>query len=448
MSQFDLVIRARRAIVNREEVACSVGVSNGRIAEIAPFSAGLTGHRVIDLGPDEVLMPGIVDCHVHLCDPGNTEWEGFAHATRAAAAGGITALVDMPLDSSPVTCDLRALELKRQTAEGQCYVDMGFWAGVVPHNLGNLRPLHEAGVLGFKCYVCETGLDEFPGVTIAQLEEAMRELAPLDQVLMVHAESEDAIAKIPQIPDTRNYAEYLTYRPRGVENLAVAQVIEASRLTGCRAHILHLSTADVLPMLASARRDGVKVSTETCPHYLTIAAEQIPDGGTAFKVGPPIREADNREALWRGIESGLLDMVISDHSPCTVEMKNFDTGNFATAWGGLSSLQVSLPVMWTEARKRGYQLTHISKWMSEKTAGFAGLSHKGQIAVGLDADFCIFAPDESFVVDKHQLHHRHPITAYDGFTLTGVVRRTFLRGQCIDIQASPRGKLLSKSPRR
>ncbi|MER7556676.1 allantoinase AllB [Nocardioides sp. NPDC126508] len=438
----DIVIRAARMVTPDGETAGSVGVRDGRIVAVEP--AGLTAERVVELADDEVLMPGVVDAHVHVNDPGRTEWEGFASATRAAAAGGVTTVVDMPLNSIPPTCDPAALDLKRKTAESQAFVDVGFWGGAIPGNVAELRPLHEAGVSGFKCFLLHSGVDEFPPLDADQLELAMREIASFDGLLIVHAEDAHAIEHAPEAAGG-TYERFLHSRPRGAENLAIAQVIELARWTGCRVHILHVSSSDVLAMLASARRDGVPITAETCPHYLTFAAEEIPDGATQYKCCPPIREAANRELLWQGLREGVIDMVVTDHSPSTPDLKALDTGDFGVAWGGISSLQLGLSAVWTEARARGFALTDIARWMSAAPARHAGLTGKGQIAVGHDADFAVLAPDDTFVVDAARLHHKNAVTPYHGRTLAGVVRQTWLRGEKIDIEAAPQGRLLSRA---
>jgi allantoinase len=443
MTSFDLLIRAPRAIMPDGERPVSIGVNAGRIARIGALDMPAAAREIVTLDDDTVLLPGLVDSHVHICEPGNTEWEGFLTATRAAAAGGITTLVDMPLDSVPTTVTLEALAAKRDAADGQCHVDVGFWGGAIPSNLADLPKLHEAGVLGFKSFLCDTGTDDFPGITPQHMESVMRVVAGLGSIFIVHAESAVASARMPAI-STRRYADYLASRPKGIENLAIAEVIEAARATGARAHILHLSSADALPMIASAIEDGVRLSVETCPHYLTLSADEIGDGETAAKVGPPIREARNQERLWGGIADGILDMIVSDHSPCTPDMKVLDTGDFGAAWGGISSLQLGLPVMWSAARKRGYSLADIVRWMAERPAALAGLPHKGRLAVGGDADFAVFAPDQEFVVDPARLHHRHPVTPYAGRQLAGVVRETFLRGRRIEPFGRPRGALIAR----
>lgn len=440
---FDLVIRAARAITSQSnEVACTIGVSDGRIAAVEAAGANVTGTREIELAGDVVLMPGLVDTHVHVCEPGNTEWEGFDTATRAAAAGGITTLVDMPLDSVPSTVTVSALEEKRKAASGHCHVDVGFWGGLIPGHLDDLVPLHAAGVLGFKCFLVDSGSPHFPPVSIELMEQGLGMLRDLDAPLLVHAESEEVSARM-KVVHGPNYPAYLASRPREIENAAVMQVIEAARRTGGHAHVVHLSSSDAVPMIASAQGDGVRVTAETCPHYLAVWAEEIGDGETLFKCSPPIRESENREKLWSGLKEGILDQVVSDHSPCTVDLKNLDTGDFGSAWGGITSVQLGLSVVWTEARRRGVSLGNVADWMSTRPARLARLHQKGRIAVGFDADFCIFDPDESFVVDAARLHHRNPTTPYVGRTLTGAVRDTLLRGRSIDMQ-EPRGRLLER----
>jgi allantoinase len=438
---FDLLIRAPRIISGGQEAGHTLGIADGQIVAVKPLDSPASAARVIEFGPDAVVLPGLVDSHVHICEPGNSEWEGFTTATRAAAAGGITTLVDMPLDSVPSTVNVSALQAKRDAANGRCQVDVGFWGGVIPGNLGELAPLHEAGVLGFKCFLADSGSDEFPPVTADQMTEALGLLRGFGSALLVHAEDAEATAAIGEV-SSRRYADYLAVRPRGLENLAIAKVIEAARTTGGHAHIVHVSSSDALPMIASARRENVPVTAESCPHYLALTAEEITDGGTAFKSSPPIREAANRELLWNGLRDGVLDMVVSDHSPCTPAMKELGGGDFGAAWGGISSLQLGLPVVWTHARERGFALTDVARWMAERPAKLAGLPRKGRIAPGCDADLCVFAPEESFVVEPARLHHRHAVTPYAGHRLKGRVRSTFLRGELTDPE-HPGGRLLA-----
>jgi allantoinase len=442
VTEFDLVFQARRLVTAAGEAGGSVGVTGGRIAAVGPPGARLEGRRVVELGDDVVLLPGLVDSHVHVNEPGRTEWEGFATATRAAAAGGVTTIIDMPLNSIPPTTDVAALEVKRKSAEGQCVVDVGFWGGAVPGNLGELRALHDAGVFGFKCFLLHSGVDEFPPLPPADLDAYLATLHGFGGLLIVHAEDSRAIDRAPS-PHGGRYLDFLASRPRTAENLAIAQVIEAARATRGRAHILHLSSSDALPMLAGARREGVRITAETCPHYLALCAEEIPDGATQFKCCPPVREAANRELLWQGLADGTIDCVVSDHSPCPPELKRLEVGDFGLAWGGISSLEIGLPVVWTEARRRGFSLGDVVRWMAEGPARLLGLERKGQIAVGYDADLCVFAPDERFVVDPAQLHHRHPITPYVGRPEEGVVRSTWLRGRELTGD-EPRGRLLTR----
>jgi allantoinase len=446
MSALDLVIRARRVVLADAERPAAIAVRDGRIVAISPYDADLdtaSEHRLAD---DEVLLPGLVDSHVHVNDPGRTDWEGFASATKAAAAGGVTTIVDMPLNSIPPTCDVPALALKRKTAETQSSVDVGFWGGAIPGNVPELRPLHNAGVFGFKCFLLHSGVDEFPPLDAEQLAEAMGEIASFDSLLIVHAEDAQRIDEA-TAPQGASYRAFLDSRPRAAEDEAVAQVVDLARTTGCRVHILHVSSADVLTSIANARNDGVRITAETCPHYLSFAAEEIPDGATQYKCCPPIREAANRELLWDGLRDGTIDQVVSDHSPSTIDLKHLDTGDFGTAWGGIASLQLGLPAVWTEARRRGFTPADVVRWMAYAPAEQIGLRTKGRIEVGYDADLCILAPDETFTVDARRLHHKNAITPYDGRTLTGVVRSTWLRGVPVDLDADPRGRLLTRGER-
>lgn len=441
---YDLVFRARRIVTPDGERPGCVAVRDGRIAAVLPADSGVTGREVVGLAADEVLLPGLVDTHVHVNEPGRTEWEGFASATAAAALGGVTTLVDMPLNSIPPTVDVAALETKRDAARGQCHVDVGFWGGAVPGNLGDLRPLHDAGVFGVKCFLLDSGVEEFPPLPPEQLEPVLRELAGFGSRLIVHAEDAESIDRATP-PRGSAYARFLASRPRGAENLAIAWLLERARWTGAAVHVLHLSSSDALPMLASARRDGVDVTVETCPHYLTFAAETVPDGATQYKCCPPIRERANRELLWAGLADGVIDIVVSDHSPCTPELKR---GDFGSAWGGIASLQVGLPAVWSGARARGHTLCDVVGWMATTPARIANLAAKGAILPGRDADLVVFAPDEATVVDVHRLAHRNPVTPYDGRELTGVVRGTWLRGRRIDVTGTPQGRLLRRGATR
>lgn len=441
VQRYDLVLRGR-ALIDGAFVASEIGVQDGRVAEIAAAGTGLDADTIVELAPDEVLLPGLVDTHVHVNEPGRTEWEGFESATRAAAAGGVTTIVDMPLNSIPPTVSVAALDEKRAVAEGRVFVDVGFWGGVIPGNIAELAPLHDAGVYGFKCFLLPSGVDEFPEVSVAEMREGMGVLAGLDSLLIVHAEDAHIIEESVQ-PGSREYAPFLASRPRSAEDAAIAEVIQGAADTGARAHILHLSNGDSLGRIAAARADGVDLTVETCPHYLTLTAEDILDGSTAFKCCPPIREGDNRDELWRGLSEGTIDFIVSDHSPSTPEMKFAGDGDFSLAWGGIASLQLGLPLVWTHARERGFSLEQVVSLMAEKPAARVGLLDKGRITEGGAADFAVFAPEETFTVDAKRLAHRHPITPYDGQQLTGIVRTTYLAGAPIESDA-PRGRLLRR----
>lgn len=438
----DLVFRAPRAVTVDGEVGRCVGVRDGVIVAIEPLDADLDGQQTVELGPDEVLLPGLVDTHVHVNEPGRTEWEGFATATRAAAAGGVTTILDMPLNSIPPTVDVAALEVKKKAATGRCHIDVGFWGGAVPGNRAELRALHDAGVFGFKCFLLNSGVEEFQPLGPAELESHLAELRTFDALMIVHAEDPDIIESAPE-PHGGRYADFLASRPRGAENTAIAHVIEAARRTGARAHVLHLSSSDAVPMIRDARRDGIRLTVETCPHYLVLDAGAIVDGATAFKCCPPIREAGNREALWQALAAGDIDIVVSDHSPCSTELKRLDIGDFSVAWGGISSLQLGLSAVWTAARDRGHTLADVVGWMAQRPAELAGLRRKGRVEVGYHADLSVFAPDDAFVVDPTRLHHRNPVTPYAGRTLAGVVRTTWLRGRQIT-GTEPRGEFLTR----
>ncbi len=435
-----LVVRARRVVLPDGECAAAVHAADGVVTAVTGFDDVPAG--AVTLADDEVLLPGLVDSHVHVNEPGRTEWEGFATATRAAAAGGITTIVDMPLNSVPATTTLDALRVKRQVAAGQVAVDVAFWGGAVPGNVDQLRPMHEAGVVGFKCFLLDSGVPEFPPLDDAGLRAALAELASFDALLIAHAEDEAVIGEAPE-PAGASYAAFLASRPPAAEETAIGRLVAATRDTRARSHVVHLADGDALPLLRAARAEGVRITVETCPHYLTFAAEEVPDGDTAYKCCPPIRESAHREALWSALAAGDVDLVVSDHSPCTPELKRLDVGDFGLAWGGIAGLQVALPAVWTGARTRGVPLWQVVGWMSAAPARLAGLAGKGAIAVGKDADLVAFAPDERFTVGR--LEHRNPVTPYAGRELTGVVRRTWLRGREAD--GSPLGRLLDRGDR-
>jgi allantoinase len=446
--QYPDLLVAGSAVMADGLVPVLIAITGGKVSGVHDLSEEIAfpGVPVHRLAGDEVLLPGLVDTHVHVNEPGRTHWEGFATATRAAAAGGVTTIVDMPLNSLPPTIDEAALEMKRAAADGQCWVDVAFWGGAVPGNEPDRGGLHRAGVRGFKCFLADSGVPEFPPLDRAGLNYAAAQIAELGSVLLVHAEDPAHLGAVGG-PGGADYAAFLRSRPPGAETSAVEAVIEAARRTGVRAHILHVSSADAIELLAAARAEGLGVTSETCPHYLALAAEEVPAGATEFKCCPPIRDRANSGRLWAGLLAGAIDCVVSDHSPCPPELKLRDTGDFAKAWGGIASLQLSLPIVWTQARERGCQLADLARWMADSPARLAGLASKGRIAVGCDADLVAFAPDASFVVEPGKLEHRHKLTPYAGRQLTGVVRRTWLRGREIfgsdeAAAARPAGELL------
>lgn len=458
---YDLVIRSARVLTGPGFEPAAVAITDGVIRAIAPADAPLPARQDITLPADQVLQPGIVDTHVHVNEPGRTDWEGFASATLAAAAGGVTTIIDMPLNSIPPTTTVPALELKRAAALPQASVNVGFWGGAIPGNLGSLEPLHDAGVFGFKAFLSPSGVDEFPHLSPEQLEAAATEIAGFGGLLVVHAE-DPAVLETHENAGGTGYLDFVASRPDAAEDAAIARVIDVARNTGVRAHILHLSSAQVLPRLAAARAEGLPITVETCPHYLSFAAESIADGATAFKCCPPIRSDANRELLWQGLEDGVIDLIASDHSPATRELKLGHGGDFGLAWGGISGLQLSLPAVWTAAKARGLTLERVLGWMTTATARFAGLDGDldagarplgaiavGAIAVGAVADLVAFAPDEDFTVHVDALRHKNRVSAFDGATLFGRVHTTWLAGNVIyaagdDASARPpAGRLLS-----
>ncbi|HKR66791.1 MAG TPA: allantoinase AllB [Thermoanaerobaculia bacterium] len=409
-------IRSNRVVTSTGIAPATVTIEGTRIAAIESDAIA-----DIDYG-DLVLMPGLVDSHVHVNEPGRTEWEGFDTATRAAAAGGITTIVDMPLNSLPPTTTLAALEIKKQVAHGMVNVEL--WGGVVPGNTSELLPMLDAGARGFKCFLVHSGVDEFPNVDESQLREAARELAPTGAPLLVHAELPGELHEPHGDPD--DYATYLHSRPNAAEDEAIELLADVCRDTGARIHVVHLSSGSALSILARARAERLPLSAETTPHYLHFTAESVPRGHTEFKCAPPIRERANRERLWHGLASGLIELVVSDHSPCTPALKR---GDFTSCWGGIASLQFVLPIFWTNASARGFDLADVVRLCSANPARLARLERKGAIAIGNDADFVVWAPEESFTVTPEIVQHRHKITPYLGETLKGVVKATWVLGE-------------------
>ncbi len=446
----DMIVRGRRVVTPEGERPAAIHILRGRITAVSEFHDVPPGCRVHEAG-DLTVMPGAVDTHVHINEPGRTEWEGFPTATRAAAAGGVTTLIEMPLNSIPATTTLAGFREKLSAAVGKLLVDVGFWGGVVPGNAAELRPLWEAGVFGFKCFLVNSGVAEFPRVTEEDLRVALPELAKMGAPLLAHAEVPEPIEAAartrPASASPQRYSTWLASRPRAAENEAIALLLRLAREYQVHIHVVHLSSSDAILSLRQTEDSGMRVSVETCPHYLTFAAEDIADSATEFKCAPPIRERENREKLWTALHDGTISLIASDHSPCPSGMKLRDEGDFLRAWGGIASLQLSLPAAWTEARSRGYALTRVAEWMCHAPARLAGLEkRKGSIAAGCDADLVIWNPDAAFRVDPERLHHRHKLTPFAGRELFGVIETTFLRGRKIveqgDVLPAPRGQVL------
>jgi allantoinase len=421
------ILRSERALIDGALRPAAIAIEGGRIVDVIGYGDVEGAAGVEDVS--DVLLPGLVDSHVHVNEPGRTEWEGFETATRAAAGGGVTTLVDMPLNCIPVTTSRAALDTKIEAVRGLLSVDVGMWGGVVPGNAGELAGMADRGMLGAKCFLCHSGIDDFPKSTREDLERAMPVLRDAGAPLLVHAELE-----LPGTPecggDVRSYSTYLASRPKEWEDAAIAMVIELCRETRCPVHVVHLSSASALPIIRRAKDEGLPFTVETCPHYLCLSAEEVADGATEFKCSPPIRESENRDLLWRGIDEGVIDLVTSDHSPCTPGLKKPAEGDFCSAWGGIASLSLGLPSVWARAHARGMSLPAIVRRMSEEPARLAGLSkRKGRIARGYDADLCAFDPDATWTVERSSLEFRHKVSPYVGREVRGRVRKTWLRGR-------------------
>ncbi len=430
----DLVVRSQRVLTETGVGPAALHVRDGRIVDVTAYASAGSPAQLVDAG-NSLVSPGIVDSHVHINEPGRTAWEGFVSATEAAAAGGITTVVDMPLNSIPATTSRAAAEAKLSALEGQIAVDVSLWGGVVPRNEGDLAGLRDLGLAGAKCFLCPSGVDEFPHVGAPELELAMPILRDLGMTLLVHAELPGPLEEaerrlLAEGAEPRKYGTYLRSRPNAAEDQAVALIIALAKKHRCPAHIVHLASASALPLLREAQAEGVPISAETCLHYLAFSAEEIEDGATPWKCAPPIREAANREGLWRGLEDGTISMVVSDHSPCTPDLKRLDSGDFLAAWGGIAGLQLGLSVLHSLGVERGHDLPTLSAWNTRGPARLAGLAQrKGKLAPGYDADFVIWDDAASFVVDAEKLRHRNKVTPYAGRSLRGVVEQTWVRGR-------------------
>ena len=445
----DLALKSTAVVLPAGQRPAVLVLQGGRIADVLPHEAAVAG-PVLDLG-DAAILPGVIDPHVHLNEPGRTDWEGFDTGTRAALAGGITTLVDMPLNSAPVTTSVENLRLKQAATQGQLHTNVGFWGGIVPGNAAEVGPLIAAGVLGFKAFLTHSGIDDFPNATEPDLRRVMPLLASHGLPLLVHCEltDDDETSQAWLRGDTRSYRNYLASRPKHWEDEAIALLIRLCAEYRCPVHIVHLSSARSLPALAEAKAQGLPLTVETGQHYLFFNAEDIADGQTQFKCAPPIRERANNEQLWQALQNGLIDFVATDHSPAPPDLKQLASGDFATAWGGIASLQLALPVLWTAARQRGATLSDLTRWLSQNPAQLIGQAkHKGQIAKGYDADLLALAPEATFRVTEQQLHHRHKVSPYLGRELAGVVTHTFLAGEEVfrhpDFLHLNRGQLLTR----
>ncbi|UPK69107.1 allantoinase AllB [Chitinophaga filiformis] len=424
---YDLIIKGNNILTPDGLQQAAVLVRDGRIHAI---QTGLPddASSIVDIG-DKVLMPGIIDPHVHINEPGRTDWEGFDTATRAAIAGGITTLVDMPLNSSPVTTTAQALEQKLSAAAPQLHADCGFWGGIVPGNENEIEALINKGVLGFKAFLTHSGIDEFPNVTAADLDKAMPIIAKYKLPLLVHCElmAEDRHPPIQE--NKRSHRQYIASRPAAWEQAAINLMIRYCEKYHCRVHIVHLSAADAIPEIVAAKEKGLPLTVETAQHYLYFNGEEVPDGNTSFKCAPPIRDRENNQQLWEALKAGMIDFVATDHSPSPPELKELETGDFTRAWGGISSLQLALPALWTAGRSHDATLAQIAQWLCEKPAILAGLQDKkGKIAAGYDADFVVWDPDRLFKVNAEELYHKHKLTPYLNEMLYGVVEQTYIRG--------------------
>jgi allantoinase len=453
--ELDLIVRGRRVLTAEGGRAAAIQIRGGVIAAISEFDDVGAGCAVYE-AENSVVMPGLVDTHVHINEPGRTEWEGFSTATLAAAAGGITTLIEMPLNSIPATTSVAGFQEKVRAASGNLWVDTGFWGGLVPGNANELGELWKAGCFGFKCFLVDSGVGEFAHVSEIDLREALPALAKIEAPLLAHAELPGPIAHAARqrAGDTAawRYETWLDSRPRAAENEAVGMLLRLAAEYQAHVHVVHLSSTDAIPRIREAKANESRISVETCPHYLTFVAEEIPDGATPFKCAPPIRERENRERLWAALSDGTIDMIATDHSPCPPAMKHQEKGKLMDAWGGIASLQLSLPAVWTQARARGYSLTHLVNWLCGRPAKLAGLEkRKGAIAIGHDADLVIWNPDAKFCVDPAQLHHRHKLTPYAGRELVGVVEATFLRGmkifEGVHFGGAPAGDVLLRGQR-
>jgi len=443
----DFALHSTQTLIGSELLDVTLIIKNGIITDIKEGKINTTDFLIEDVG-DLIVMPGLIDSHVHINEPGRTEWEGFETITKAAIAGGVTTIVDMPLNSSPVTINAKTFQDKIQASQGKLYCNCGFWGGIVPANADKLEELIEAGVLGIKAFLTHSGIDEFPNVTVKDLRKGLATLAKYNIPLLAHAELDEmhpGIAAFEKNPT--NYMAYLNSRPKIWEDKAVEMMIALCEEFNCPVHIVHLSSADSLDQIKAVRNKGFPLTVETCPQYLYFCAEEIPDANTLFKCAPPIRERANNEKLWKALKDGSIDFIVTDHSPATPELKKIESGNLKEAWGGISSIQFSLPVVWTAAKKRGFIINEIAALMSEHVAKFIGFEKtKGQLKKGYDADIVVWDPNQKFTVKAADIHYRHKISPYVGEELSGVIKQTYVGGKKVfengNFLSLPQGKIL------
>ncbi len=443
----DIGLYSNKVLIGTELIEATLILKGGIISDIHLGKLSTTDFPIEDLG-DLVVMPGLIDSHVHINEPGRTEWEGFETMTKAAIAGGITTLVDMPLNSSPVTISAKTFNDKLEATKGKLYCNCGFWGGIVPANAENLEELVDAGVLGIKAFLTHSGIDEFPNVTLADLKKGLTTLAKYQIPLLAHAEIDEMHEGIREFEkNPTNYKAYLNSRPKTWEDKAVHMMIDLCEEFKCPIHIVHLSSADSIPQIKEARYKGLSLTVETCPQYLYFCAEEIPNANTLFKCAPPIRERANNEKLWAALKDGTIDFVVTDHSPATPDLKKMESGNLNEAWGGIASIQFSLPVVWTAAQKHNFSLNEVASIMSKNVAKFIGLEKtKGQLKKGYEADIVVWDPQQRFTVNASDIHYRHKISPYVGEELQGVVKQTYVGGKKVfengKFLSLPEGKII------
>lgn len=444
-SEIDVGISSHRVVTPNGVSPATILINDGRILDVTERGWRGQARHWRDMG-DLVVSPGSVDIHVHCNEPGRTAWEGFGCATRAAAAGGVTTILDMPLNSVPPTTDPSALQDKQAAARGAIHIDVGFWGGIIPGSLDQLDALADAGAFGAKCFLTHSGVEEFPAVSDAELTAALEVLGGHDLPVLVHAEDEPTLQAATFAGDARSYPAWAASRPATAESRAIERVVAAARATGGWAHIVHVSSAEGVAAVRRARDDGVRITAETCPHYLALAAEDLPQGAVTAKCAPPIRSAEHRRALWAALAAETLDAVASDHSPCPVELKDPSSGDLARAWGGISSLQLWPRVLWTQAAARGWGLDDLAAWTATRPAQLAKMARKGALVPGCDGDLVVWDPDETVTVNVADLESRHPQTPYAGHRLRGRIHATYLRGDLVwaegMVVGDPRGDML------